>query len=331
MPAGLECYSVRVPEPPMPTRETRHLTVRELEQELRTVDPAVLLVPPRILRRVIRLDRRLNALGYDVPHGHSYAVSRDAFFEHVSRFELELNGDRQLPENLLLLERPDPDELESRPAAEVLYDYWRRLFHLRVHRELEQRAAAGQLTDDDVLERLHRLGPALYAEIRGVLQRDDQLLPPRTDLSTYIEFAAVFLELQYFAPEQLPWHFPAAEDAARVSAVLAAGPGPRGAVRGDAAARGGPLRGLGRSGRRSGGTRRARRRRGRRSAPALAARLLAADRPGGEARNGRQRGQGGDPPQQGRAAGLAGPRGRPRRWPWRSWNVWRGGCNNRWR
>jgi hypothetical protein len=200
----------------------QHLTQRELDETLRTVDPAVVLVSPRVLRRVIRLDRRITTLGNQVPHGNCYALARDRLFEYVSRLELELNGSRDLPDIILLLERPDPHELETSSAAEVLFDYWRLLFHLRVHVELERRIAAGRLTEDDLLDRLRRIGSAEYAEVRTVLQRDDLLLPPRTDLATYVEFAAVFLELFYFAPELMAWHFPALEDMAAVADWLAA-------------------------------------------------------------------------------------------------------------
>lgn len=185
------------------------LTLAGLESILVDADPAVLLVSPRLLRRVIRLDRRIGTFGFSIPHGKTYLLPQDRLFDCVSRFELELDASRRLPEVVLLIERLGEEEFEKRPAGEILRAYWRLLFHLRVHQELERRIADGQLTDDTVLERLCRLGSTPYAEIRAVLQRDEMLLPPRSELGTYVEFAAVFLELLYFAPEQLPWHFPA--------------------------------------------------------------------------------------------------------------------------
>jgi hypothetical protein len=196
-------------------------TLRELEQRVGTVDPAVLLVSPRTLRRVIRLDRRFGAFDFGVPHRKSYAIAGSRLFEHVSRFELELDEARELPETVLLLERPEDDEFNTRPAAEILSDCWRLLFHIRVHVELERRIKAGTLTEDDLLDRLHRIGAPEFAEARTVLQREEMLLPPVTDLSSYVEFAAVFLELSYFAPEQLAWYFPALEDHASIATVLA--------------------------------------------------------------------------------------------------------------
>lgn len=200
--------------------ETRRLTLDELEQLVRQADPAVVLVAPRVLRRVIRLDRRITAFGFRVPHSMSYVILRERLFDCVTRFELELPSSRELSDTVLMLRRPDEEELQHRPAGEVLYEYWRHLFHVRVHLELQRRVAGGQLTEDDVLDRLRRIGAPQYAEIRSVLQRDDLLLPPRSDLSAYVEFAAVFFELRYFAPEQVPWNFPALADHDAVANVL---------------------------------------------------------------------------------------------------------------
>ena len=200
---------------------SRPLTLRGLADALRDADAAALLVSPRLLRRVIRMDRRIPQLGFGVPHGDTYLIVRERLFDLVSHFELELDPTYHLPDAVLLIKRLDEDDLQGRPASEVLFEYWRLLFHIRIHLELQRRIAAGQLTEDGVLDRLRRIGSPEYAEIRGILQRDEMLLPPRTDLSTYVEFAATFLELRYFAPEQLPSHFPALRDEDGICSVLA--------------------------------------------------------------------------------------------------------------
>lgn len=205
----------------MSATETPHLTLRELERALAATDTAVLLAPPRILRRVIRFDRRLTNLGWDVPHRKSYVISRSRLFEFVSRFELELDVERDLPETVILLERPDDEDLQQQPPGNLLAEYWRLLFHIRIHTELDRLIESERLSDELVVERLSALGSTIYAEIRSVLQRENMLLPPRSDLLTYVEFAAVFLELRYFAAEQLPWWFPAIRDPDVVSAMLA--------------------------------------------------------------------------------------------------------------
>ena len=58
-------------------------------------------------------------------------------------------------------------------------------------------------------------------EIRTVLSQEDMLLPPRDDRTVYMEFAAVYWELQYFAPSMLPRYFPSLNGAGDVDAILA--------------------------------------------------------------------------------------------------------------
>lgn len=198
-----------------------HLTIEDLEAAMWAVDPAVLLASPQVLRRVIRLDRRIGNWGLHVPHASSYLLPKYRLLSCVSRFELEIDAARFLPDVVLLIERPDDRVLEKRAAGAILRDCWRRLFHLRVHQELEQQISAGTLTDDNVLERLRAVGSPEYAEIRAALSHDELILPPRSDLATYVEFAAVFLELMYFASEQLAWYFPALTQTDRIAECLA--------------------------------------------------------------------------------------------------------------
>jgi len=80
-----------------------------LEQVLLAADPAVCLVPSRILRRVIKADRRLVGLGLRVPHVKSYVISRDALLKLATRGELGVPPGRDLPETVVLLVRPEPD------------------------------------------------------------------------------------------------------------------------------------------------------------------------------------------------------------------------------
>jgi hypothetical protein len=196
------------------------MTVREVAQALQAAEPGVLLVSPRVLQRVIRIDRRLPTFGLSVPHRKCYFLSRQRLLDIVSRFELELDVDHTITEDVILLERPDEEELLERKSGEILLDCWRNLFHVRVHLALEPRIADGRLTGASVLERLQRIGASEYAEIRSVLQRDEMLLPPRSDLSVYVEFAALFLELWYFAPEQIGWYFPSLRDTGSIALLL---------------------------------------------------------------------------------------------------------------
>ncbi len=199
----------------------RPLTPGGLEEALRARDPSVRLVLPRILRRVILEDRELTTWGIRVPHRKSYAAETARLLEIAAREELGLAPGERPPRRLILLPAPDPDRLAGQPPGEVLRDYWRLLFHARVHVGLEDRAAEGWLGPAELRRRIHAIGPAVLAEAREVLAHDGFLLPPADDRELYIEFAAVYLELRHFVPGLLPRYFPVVERFEAIDAVLA--------------------------------------------------------------------------------------------------------------
>jgi hypothetical protein len=200
---------------------TPYLNIAELERILQRVEPAALLVPPRILRRAIKTDRHLPGPGLLVPHDKSYAIDRDALVRMARRDELGLAADQQLPETVLLIALPDAWRLQTQPRGETLRHYWRLLFHTRVHQAVARRRADGQLNDDAVRERIARIGATEFSEVRAVLHQEHLLLPPENAASVYEEFAARYLELRYFARDRLPVYFPDLMEYASVDAVLA--------------------------------------------------------------------------------------------------------------
>ncbi|MCL6503578.1 MAG: hypothetical protein K6T86_12920 [Pirellulales bacterium] len=193
----------------------------DLKQALAEVAPDALLAPPRILRRVIKEDRGLRGLGLAVPHRKTYTIAAEALAKLVSPDELGLPPDASLSPTVLLLAHARQHDEETLPSEQELLKYWRLLFHARIHAELEARAAAGQLTPARARRHFSRLGPVAYAEIRSVLKREHLLLPPADELHLFIEFAAVYLELRYFARQLLPLYFPALDEPSQVDALLA--------------------------------------------------------------------------------------------------------------
>ncbi len=127
----------------MPTEPRPHLTLPDSEARLRARQPAVRLVLPRVLRRVIRRDRDVGAWGWKVPHRKSFTLPRESLLEIVDRDELGPDPDESLPVRVILLPRPSSDWLADVPAEEVLVEYWRLLLHACVHAALEQRIAQG--------------------------------------------------------------------------------------------------------------------------------------------------------------------------------------------
>jgi len=205
----------------MSTASTTHLSPAELAEILRAADPAVRLVPARIMRRVIERDRRMQGLVLQVPHRKTYRIRRDALLEIADPLELGLAPGEQLDETVILIARPRADKLAAAGVEDTLLKYWRLLFHIRIHETLEQSIAEGRLTAGEVRRRIDAIGQVEFDEIRAVLAHERMLLPPVDDVSTYVEFVAVYLELRMFAAPLVARYFPSLEQLDAVDQVLA--------------------------------------------------------------------------------------------------------------
>lgn len=196
------------------------LTAEELQRAVWEADPAAFLVLPRILRRVIKHDRRLVGFGLRAPHRKSYVIGREPLLEIVEKAELGLDEYAQLPEKIILLARPAPHEFADLPAADLLIRCWRLLFHARIHLAWDEGMAAGRLTPAAIRRRIQAIGSAEFDEVRAVLGQEELLLPPRSDESVYAEFVATYAELRWFVPSFLPRYFPGLTDLEAVDALV---------------------------------------------------------------------------------------------------------------
>ena len=200
------------------------MRLAELQQTLRAADPAAVLVSPRVLDRLIQGQHQLANLFEQVPHRKAYVVDRTTLYRYVEQDELDLEPDRLLPSPVILLSRPSPNTLGTLENEIILLLYWRRLFHAGIHRALQQQVNEGRLTLTMIRERIEEIGPSAFAEIRMVLAQEKCLLPSGADadeMAVYNEFAAVYLELRFFAANLLPIYFPGLADRNRIDALLA--------------------------------------------------------------------------------------------------------------
>jgi hypothetical protein len=192
----------------------------ELQQILRAADPAAVLVSQRVLERVIQEVCKLPNLLWTVPHRQSYVVDRQVLFRHVEQEELELESDQLLPPTVILLTRPSSEELAAENRDQLLLRYWQRLFHAKIHLHLEEHYADGRLTLADIRDRIEQIGQVEFEEIRSVLIHDHYLLREADERAVYIEFAAVYFDLRFFAPDLLPVYFPGVRDFDPIEKVL---------------------------------------------------------------------------------------------------------------
>ncbi len=197
------------------------LTVTELGRIVREVDPAAFVVPGRVVRRAIKHDRGLPKILFRVPHRRLFALKGSAVLEVVDRDELGLYPGEPLPPTVILLAEPEADDLAGRARADILRDYWRRLFHARIDVELGRRFAEGTIGKVGLRDRIRRIDPSAFEEARSVLLADSLMLPPLDDRGVYIEFAAVYLGLRAFADHLIPRFFPAIRDYDAVDRTLA--------------------------------------------------------------------------------------------------------------
>jgi hypothetical protein len=195
---------------------TEVMTNEQLQRAMREVDPRARLVPSRVLRRIVAREQKVGVLGLHRVHRRSLTIEPRLALHTVSAAELGLAAAESLPDYLLLVEEPE----EEMPRDEALGWVWRRLFHARVHAAIDAKCAAGKLNHDEVAGRIATIGRREFAEVRSVLDRDAWLMAPRDDRAVYGEFAAVFLELRYFAESLAPVYFPGIDDAAEVAAVI---------------------------------------------------------------------------------------------------------------
>jgi hypothetical protein len=204
------------PEKDQPER----LSLEELDQAMRATDPAAFLVAPRILRRVIKQDAGVSGLGLRVPHRKTYVIAREKLLTMVDRAELDLPEGAELADNVILIARPTTETLATLSAEEALVKFWRQLFHIRVHAALHPLIAERRIGASELQARIQQIGASEFEEIRDVLRQEDYLLPPKTDLTVYVEFVAVYLELRHFVPSFLRSYFPSIEDYHSIDELL---------------------------------------------------------------------------------------------------------------
>lgn len=91
------------PNPTTIAERAERLRLPQLEQALLTTDPAAVLTPPRILRRVIKQVAEIGGIGLHMPHRKTFVVSRARLLTFVDPAELDLEPGVELLDTVILL------------------------------------------------------------------------------------------------------------------------------------------------------------------------------------------------------------------------------------
>ena len=176
---------------------------RKLKQFAESVEPGVVVVEPWVLRRIIRLDGRVQGFRQLLSRRQTYPIERNRLLALVDSRELGMTSPGSMPERLVVLAEPEELDLADAGSTESLVNRLARpLFHACVHLELEKHFAHEQAAELVVAERRKQLGESVFAEIHAVLLEDDRLFPGSSDVDVYVEFVASYLEMSYFVPRR---------------------------------------------------------------------------------------------------------------------------------
>lgn len=193
------------------------MKLEELTRLLSEVEPAVVLVEPPLLARIVQRVANVTWAVWQVPHSHCFTLDRATLLQHADPDELRISAEGWIPDPVLLLERPTADQLNG-PRDLLLGRYWRLLFHAAAHRELRQSLAG--LTPVGLRERIDSLGTAAFEEAQNVLVQDGLLPPKAEEHDAYAEFVAYYFELKYFNPTLIPVCFPSLPPQPEVEGII---------------------------------------------------------------------------------------------------------------
>src|SRR6478672_6829506 len=92
------------------------MTLAELQRLLTSVEPAAVLVPPRVMEHVVRHALQLSPMTWTVPHVSTWIAEKPALYRWIDHADLPVAQDVFLPTTVLLLAWPDEDHLRRTPA-----------------------------------------------------------------------------------------------------------------------------------------------------------------------------------------------------------------------
>ncbi len=197
------------------------IDLAQLQRAVTFVDPSAILVPARILRRVIKRDRGLWFLRGRTSRRLDYTIAGAHLDAIVDPEEVGRPATEPWPKSVTLLAQPDPEELSRSDSGALLTRVWRQLFRTHVRLAILRMIESAALDATELSTRMKGIGTTSVLEARDVLVEDGLLRKDDSDADFYREFASAFLDMSYFAPVLRSHCFPAIENLSSVEALLA--------------------------------------------------------------------------------------------------------------
>ncbi len=206
----------------METHVSSPISASELAIELAKVDSAVVLVPNRILRRVIWQHRSSDTLGFHLLKQRSYILPREALLPLLEKGELHPRDAANLSDQVILLGESSDLERQDSSREKILLDYWRLLFRARLRIEWTKKFPEESTPEAEIQKRIEEIGRTEFAEIEAVLTEEHHFRRPPNPREAYIHFAVLYGELSFFACRLLPVYFPSLKNRPDIEEILKA-------------------------------------------------------------------------------------------------------------
>ena len=140
---------------PLAVDGNSQLSLDALERAVRAAEPCALLVAPWLLQKVVAADWERGL--FSMPRAQAHAIGRGRLVEIARDEELPLPLDGQVSAEcatVILLARPEADQLASTAGPEMLLRYWRYLFHAKVQGAVRGALEAAESPEARVLAAL---------------------------------------------------------------------------------------------------------------------------------------------------------------------------------
>ncbi len=195
-----------------------------LETELKNIEPRLVLVPRKVVERVVLNQRNLPSILSLMPGQSSNIDSIWTDYETINSLSKELEFELEIGSlpfgKILLLAKVEPEILGTFQIDERNTMYWRRLYHAELKLKYIELQELKILTETQIDQKIKTIGRTIFSEALMVLEQDHKIFPEQTLAEKYISFVACFCEIYHFSENLLANYFPAIKNYDSILSVI---------------------------------------------------------------------------------------------------------------